>query len=459
MYALLRVLAGIALRWYYRDIDVEGLDRLPARRPLLLAVNHPNALVDALLVGCVVPRRIVITAKSTLFTNRLGAALLRWVSVVPLRRAADEAEITDKPNPARNRGTFEAVHDALRRGGAVLVFPEGITHDEPSLAPLKTGAARMALHCKKAGDVPELAIVPIGLTFERKEAPRTRVLVRIGEPIVVAEWDAPPGTAPAQALTAEIETRLRAVTLNFASSDNAARAVRLASLIASIFDEAPAISAAGRSLAVEAAIARRIQRIEQALERGDDVLRERAAAVEANLDAFGRSTRTCGILVEDIGISRALGPGVRFAIREGWLLLIGGPIALWGRLNHWLPIRAARAVAMRSIDSAADPAMRTLVAGTAFVLLTYLAQTAIAYALWGGWIALAYLASLPLSGDLNFRLSDRLRRARRRARAYLTFRRAPALQEHWLAELAELRNEVVTLDRAFGAGRSDVPVQ
>ena len=55
------------------------------------------------------------------------------------------------------------------------------------------------------------------------------------------------------------------------------------------------------------------------------------------------------------------------SLREGWLLVIGGPFALWGRINHWLPFRAARAVAMRSVDSAADPAMRTLVAGTAFV--------------------------------------------------------------------------------------------
>ncbi|HVX40517.1 MAG TPA: lysophospholipid acyltransferase family protein [Gemmatimonadaceae bacterium] len=459
MYSILRALAALALRWYYRDIQVDGIERLPRQRPLLLAVNHPNALVDALLVGCVVPRRVMITAKSTLFANPIGGALLRWVGVVPLRRAADEADVTDRPNPARNRGTFEAVHDALRHGGAVLVFPEGITHDEPSLAPLKTGAARMALHCRKAGDVPDLAIVPIGLTFERKEAPRTRVLVRVGEPIVVSDWTPPTGVAPAAAMTAEIETRLRAVTANYASSDDAARAVHLASLIASMFDDAPAIGAAGRSLGVEAAIARRVDRIERALRAGDQVLAAQARALEERLEAFGREVKSRGILIEDVAISRDLTPGVRFTLREGWLLLIGGPIALWGRLNHWLPIRAARAVAMRSIDSAADPAMRTLVAGTAFVLLTYIAQTAIVYALWGGGIALAYFVSLPIAGDLNFALSDRVRRARRRARAYLAFRRDPGLQQRWLRELEELRVSVVRLDRAFSAARSDSRAQ
>ncbi len=457
MYALLRVLARLALRWYYRDIDVEGLEHLPSRRPLLLAVNHPNALVDALLVGCIVPRRVMITAKSTLFANPIGAAFLRWVSVVPLRRASDESDLSDTPNPARNRGTFEAVHEALRGGGAVLVFPEGITHDEPWLAPLKTGAARMALHSKKAGDVPELTIVPIGLTFERKEAPRTRVLVRIGEPIALADWQPPPGIAAAQALTSEIEARLRAVTPNYSSTDDAARAVRLASLIASIFDEAPRITAAGRSLGIEAAIARRIKRMEDAL-GGDSALRARATSLEERLDALGRDIRSRGILVEDVAISRDILPGIKFSLREGWLLLIGGPIALWGWINHWLPIHAARAVAMHSIDSAADPAMRTLVAGSAFVLLTYFAQSAVVFALWGGWMALAYLVSLPIAGDVNFVLADRIRRVRRRAHAYFVFRRDPALQTRWLAAIDALRAEVVRLDRAL-ADRSEPPGQ
>ena len=61
------------MRWFYRRIDVEGMDHLPRNAPLLIVVNHPNALVDALLVGWVMPRRIVLTAK--------GGALktmLRW---------------------------------------------------------------------------------------------------------------------------------------------------------------------------------------------------------------------------------------------------------------------------------------------------------------------------------------------------------------------------------------------
>jgi 1-acyl-sn-glycerol-3-phosphate acyltransferase len=454
VYPLLRAIAGVALRWYYRDIEVEGLVRIPRRRPLLLVVNHPNALVDALLVVWFVPRRILITAKATIFRNPLGNALLRWVGVVPLRRASDEAKQDGASSPARNKETFRAVYDALREHGTVLIFPEGKSHDEPSLAPLKTGAARMALYARDTGSVGDLAIVPIGLTFERKEAPRTRVLVQIGEPIILSSWRAPAGVPAADALTAEIDARLRGVTLNYPTIDDAARAVRLASLIAALFEEVPSIGVVDRGLGVEMAIARRIEQLSVRLRGADDAVRRQADQLAQRLDAVERVAANHGVVIEDVGISLERRQALRFILREGWLLLVGGPIAIWGRVNHWLPFGAARLIAMRGIDSAADPAMRTLVAGTAFVALTYLAQTAVVAALWGRSVALAYLISLPVAADINFTLSDRLRRALQRATAFLRFRRDPELQTRLAEELASLRQAVRAFDALLGVEQS-----
>jgi 1-acyl-sn-glycerol-3-phosphate acyltransferase len=449
VYALLRAIAGVALRWYYRDVQVEGLARIPRRRPLLLVVNHPNALVDALLVGWIVPRRVLITAKSTLFVNPIAAALLRWLGVVPLYRAGDSKTGDRRLDPARNKEAFKAVHSALRNNGTVLIFPEGITHDQPSLAPLKSGAARMALHAFNAGDVPKLAIVPIGLTFERKEAPRSRVLVQIGEPILMDGWRPAPNASPADTLTAEIEARLRAVTLNYPSADDAARAVRLASMIAALFDEAPPIGA-DRGLGIDTAIARRIDELTARLPSADPALRAQADQLVRRLDAVQRVATKHGVSIEDVGISLEHRSAARFLLRESWLLIVGGPVALWGRINHWLPLRAARAIAMRSIDSAADPAMRTVVAGTALVFAAYLVQTLVVGVVWGPIAALCYLVSLPIAADINFHLSDRLRRVVRRARAYLRFRRDPGLYDRLASELDWLRQQLISFDETLG---------
>jgi glycerol-3-phosphate O-acyltransferase/dihydroxyacetone phosphate acyltransferase len=457
LYALMRAIAGTALRWFYRDIQVKGRERIPRDRPLLLVVNHPNALVDALLVVWVVPGRVLLTAKSTIFVNPLASVLLRSLGVLPLFRTSDTARDGERPDPARNRDTFRAVVAALRRGGRVMIFPEGKSHDEPSLAPLKSGAARMALEASESAGAANLAIVPIGLTFERKEAPRTRVFVQIGEPLAMESWRRPEKGA-AEALTTEIDTRLRAVTLNYATTDDAARATRIASLVAAVFEDVPEIGIVDRHLGDETAIAHRIDELAKRIAHAGASARVKAEHLVQRLDALQRSAAEQDVLLEDVRISLEPRRAARFVLREGWLLLVGGPFALWGRINHWLPFRAARLLAMRSVESAVDPAMRTLVAGASLVLIAYLFQTLAVGLIWGTAPALIYLVSLPVTADINFYLSDRLRRVMRRARAFLRFQRDPEMRLRLANELSALRADIAEFDRVLRAQTVVAPV-
>jgi 1-acyl-sn-glycerol-3-phosphate acyltransferase len=456
MYALLRAAAGIALRWYYRDIRVLGANCIPRDQPLLVVVNHPNALIDALIVGWVMPRRVMITAKSTLFTNPIAASLLRWLGVLPLRRAVDEQTRGARAAVSRNAETFGAVQEALAAHRCVLIFPEGRTPNEPMLAPLKSGAARMALQASASGHVPDLAILPIGLTFERKEVPRSRVLVTIGDAIPVASWRAAhaertPGASAVAALTKEIATRLDALTVSYPTLDDAARAFRFATLVASVIDDPPAIGNIDRHLDVETTIAREVQSIAQRLPNADPALRARVDILVARLEAVQELSLEHRVLLEDVRIDLSARAALPFVAREGWYLIAGAPVRFWGWLNHWLPIRAARVVAMRNVESAADPAMRTVVAGAVFVTTAYLVQTFAVAALLGWIPAALYLVSLPIAADVNFALRERWRRAARRARAFLLFRRDRALHTHLCDELNALRQEVIAVDRVLAA--------
>ena len=463
MYALLRAIAGIALRWFYRSIDVEGLDRIPRGAPIILVGNHPNALVDALVIGWVIPRRVIITAKATLFQNPVFAWLLARAGVVPLVRASDvrSGAVPGPSDPSRNERSFQALRSVLERGGAMLIFPEGISHDQPALAPLRTGAARIALHARDEARVRDLHIVPVGLTFERKDAPRSRVLAQVGEPIAMDAWRAPDGSANiAQALTDEIDARLRAVTLNYASVDDASRAAALASLFASVLADAPRALGDTPPLGFEVGLARRVDDARTLLaHRADEALRARADVLLKRLAEFEQSLARHGVALDDVGIPTSIGDGARFLAREGWILAVGGPIAMWGFVNHWIPFHAARAVAVRSIESAADPAMRTIVAGAALVLAFYTAQGAVVAALAGKLVAFLYLVSLPVAADVNFALRERLARGTRRARAYLLFRRRPRLQARLQEELRQLREDALEVDGLLREdGRARQPV-
>lgn len=209
IYGILRWITGIALHWFYGDIHVVGKERIPARGPLLIAVNHQNALVDSLIVGWVVPRRLTMTAKATLTDNPLIGFVFRMLHVVPLRRVSDEARKSNGSplDRSRNREAFREIIDLLQQSGAVLIFPEGKSHNEFGLEPLKTGLARLALQARDQGSIKGIRILPLGLVFENKGTPGTAVGARIGETIEMDTW---PGTSHIT-LTEEIAKRLRAV--------------------------------------------------------------------------------------------------------------------------------------------------------------------------------------------------------------------------------------------------------
>jgi 1-acyl-sn-glycerol-3-phosphate acyltransferase len=208
IYSVLRWIAGIALHWFYRDIRVVRADRIPESGPLLVAVNHQNALVDSLIVGWLMPQHITMTAKATLADNPFISLFFRMMHVVPLRRMSDEPrKSSELPfDRSRNKGAFREILSVLHRSGTVLIFPEGKSHNETGLEPLKTGLARLALQARDETALAGLRILPVGLVFEDKGVPGTVVRAHVAEPIDMDFW---PGTDRAN-LTAEIAKRLRA---------------------------------------------------------------------------------------------------------------------------------------------------------------------------------------------------------------------------------------------------------
>ena len=452
LYHALRSAADIALHWYYADVVVQGLERIPTEGPLVIVANHPNALVDALVVCTTVRRRVRLTAKATLFEQPMLASLLRAAGVVPLRRVKDElaARHDGVVSTARNTESFRQVTKALLAGGAVLVFPEGVSHDEPALAPLRTGAARMALTAVDAGAA-RLLVIPLGLIFERKEQPRSRVLVRIGEPIAVASWRAATPGGDAEQLTAEIDARLRHVTLNFASEARAQRAVALARALAAITVPPPTLDQP-RPLVAEAELARRVEVATDALQRAPAATTQQTDAFIARVEALEGRLKVRGVALTELQISPRLRHGARFVVREGVVGAAALPVALLGQAMHWIPLRLARALATRQLadDPSRDqPAMRTIVLGLGLVALWYVVQATIVGRWFGALAAAAWLVALVLACQVSVVLRDRFRRAWRRARAYLALRAHPALREESLTEMRAIVSDGLALEASL----------
>lgn len=459
LYAILRSVASLALRWYYRGIEVLGLERFPAHGPAILVANHWNALVDALIIGTAVRRPVRLTAKATLLEHPVTRLLVRALGIIPLRRASDETHGDVPVDHSRNANAFTAVLDALEHGEVVLIFPEGRSHSEPSLAPLKSGAARLALMARSERGLADIPIIPIGLTFEHKERPRSRVMMHVGPPItadsplrIPAGLSTPPQTSGAnpsaqvQALTAQIDDALRQLTLNFPTPEDAERVRDVATILTQVLDRVRPIGDPDPPLSEATRVAQRLELARRRLSSNPPEILTAANAFVRRLDAFRARAKGAQVPVNDLWLSLSPLAGAVFIARELAIALASLPLALWGRINHWLPLSLARYVGRATSRHPDEPAMHTLVSGLVFVLAFYaLIAIAIARAV-GGWWALAYLLLLPPAATLDFWISGRLHRAAVRARAYIILRRDASLRDTLLQEARELRAEARRLD-------------
>src|SRR2546425_11454434 len=77
VYAAVRVLGRFWVWFLFKRVDVRHLERVPDAGPVLLCINHPNNLIDSLLVGAIVGRTVHYLATATLFRNRWLARSLR----------------------------------------------------------------------------------------------------------------------------------------------------------------------------------------------------------------------------------------------------------------------------------------------------------------------------------------------------------------------------------------------
>ena len=181
----------------------------------MLLPNHANALLDPAIIWATAGRDVRFLAKSTLFEGPLKP-LIAGSGAIPVYRKLDQGV-----DASRNTETFAAVDAALAAGDAICIFPEGISHSTGRLVPLRTGAARMVLSAARAGV--RVAMVPIGLNFERKTAFRSRVTVVYGRAFSGDDL-ANPATHPdaVRELTDRIAQRMRRLLIEAESKGDAA---------------------------------------------------------------------------------------------------------------------------------------------------------------------------------------------------------------------------------------------
>jgi glycerol-3-phosphate O-acyltransferase/dihydroxyacetone phosphate acyltransferase len=424
--------ARLLARGVYRSVEVENDEPGWSDHPVILVANHPTGFSDPALLLGLLERSPRFLAKSTLWKTRGLGWFLDRIGAIPVYRSGDGST-------ARNDEMFGEAFEALREGATVALFPEGKAIDSPSIAPLRTGAARIALGARAAG-VKYLQIVPVGIHFEDKAAIRSRAYVRVGDVLdldteIHGLAEDPDATSEnwetVRRLTDEIEERLRASAPNHASHE-IARELSFASAVTLRDSRATYVPFADR------------QSIAAALGTCDS---EVQASIMAKAARYRTTLEEGGVTDADIVRTRT---GSRLRSRlVGVLasLVVLAPFAAVGILLNLLPYIALRGAMRVRHDEMTPSTVRLLAAAVAFLAM-WVVWTVIAWSLWDWRMALIALVAGPLYGAAAVFVLDRTFRW---WRDYSGLRRASRLVGRSGNVVAQRELVVSSVEEALGS--------
>jgi 1-acyl-sn-glycerol-3-phosphate acyltransferase len=426
-----------AMRVYFRRVEVVGLEHVPLKSPVIFVLNHPNALVDPAFLLSLAPRRVSFLAKAPLFRMPVLSYFVRAMDSLPVYRHQDEGEDVSK-----NREMFIAARQLLARGGTIGICPEGVSHDEPRLRPIKTGAARIALAAVSTGEVIDLKIVPAGLYYTSKTRFRSAALLYFGKPLEVSsvelEADGNPPRVAVRELSNRIECALREVMLD-AEHEEALQTITRAERIFSSENEAEG----SESLADELQLQQRFVKAYQVLR---EQAPERLRKLEARMSRFEEELIQAGVDPDDLSPPTSTVDVFTHLVTRVVLFLMLIVPATLGALVHYPAYRLGGYLATR-FSRNDDDVVSTVKIISAMLLfpLTWLAAAVTGYKLEGWTLALVGLVLIPLAGYVAIRFFEGFDKFLGGLRALAFFLVRRRFFVRLLAERKAIRSEILAL--------------
>jgi 1-acyl-sn-glycerol-3-phosphate acyltransferase len=174
LYGFVQVIARMAIRLYCRDLKLNKTWPLTAEGPLLLAANHPNSFLDAIILCTLFRQPVYSLARGDAFKGKFIRSLLTALKLLPVYRVSEGVE-----NLEENYQTFRQCREIFKRKGIVLIFSEGKCINEWHLRTLKKGTARLAISCWE--DAIPVKVLPVAINYSSFEKFGKNLQVFFGE--------------------------------------------------------------------------------------------------------------------------------------------------------------------------------------------------------------------------------------------------------------------------------------
>ena len=146
-------------------------------------VNHPNGLIDPLIVAVNNPRIQHFLVRASAFKKPLIKRFLESLNLIPIFRIRDGVKQLEK-----NTEVFEKCFDLLNQQKALMIFPEGSHNHKRNVRKLSKGFSRIVFGALERNPELKIHIISVGVTYQNPSIYPTDVCVHFGTPILANDF-------------------------------------------------------------------------------------------------------------------------------------------------------------------------------------------------------------------------------------------------------------------------------
>lgn len=183
IYNITKVIFRKACQIFFKKITIIGDRNSIGNRPVILALNHPNSFLDAIVTAVHVRGGIHSLTRGDAFKNKVMAKLLKTYLMIPVFRISE-----GKENIEKNFETFDTAQQILSENKTILIFSEGLCENNWHFRPLKKGTARLAKEAWLNEETSSTVVIPLGLTYEHYSGAGKSLIMNFGEPIYASDF-------------------------------------------------------------------------------------------------------------------------------------------------------------------------------------------------------------------------------------------------------------------------------
>ena len=181
-FRFVRFYIQLGLYFYTKKTKVVGINNVPKKGAVLFAVNHPNGLLDPLIVTTNNPRASYFLVKAAAFKNPIIEKILNSLNLIAIYRMRDGIN-----QLAKNEEVFNTCYNIFNKGKSLMIFPEGSDCRDRTIRPLSKGFTRIVYGAIKRYPDLHLQVVPVGVTYQNASQFPSKVALHYGMPIDASE--------------------------------------------------------------------------------------------------------------------------------------------------------------------------------------------------------------------------------------------------------------------------------